>query len=164
MQKTNTQLPGIQLVGITCRTNNEHVFKSDPATNKIAAIVQKYFHNGLFDKIQNRKKPGTTYCAYTEYESDFTGDYTFFIGEEVTSVGELVEGFVTLTIPTQDYAKFTNQPGPMPKVCIDMWKEIWTMNPADFGGERAYITDFEIYDERAMDHQNVVLDIYIGIK
>lgn len=26
-----------------------------------------------------------------------------------------------------------------------------------------YKTDFEIYDERAADHQNIVLDLYIGI-
>lgn len=45
-----------------------------------------------------------------------------------------------------------------------MWKNIWTFNASQFGGERAYIADFEIYSERSKDHQNVVLDIFIGIK
>ena len=31
------------------------------------------------------------------------------------------------------------------------------------GCERAYIADFEVYDERSHDHNNVTLDIYIGI-
>ena len=35
----------------------------------------------------------------------------------------------------------------------------WTM-----GGERSYIADFELYDERSHDYSNAVLDIYIGIK
>ncbi len=38
------------------------------------------------------------------------------------------------------------------------------MTAEELGGERNYITDFEIYDERANDPQNTVLDIYIGIK
>ena len=64
----------------------------------------------------------------------------------------------------QQYAKFTNLPGPMPSVCIDMWQNIWKMKASELGGERAYIADFEVYDERSVDHNNVVLDIYIGIK
>jgi predicted transcriptional regulator YdeE len=38
------------------------------------------------------------------------------------------------------------------------------MTPAEFGNERSYIADFEVYDERALDHQNVVLDIYVGLR
>lgn len=167
MQKIMTTLPEIKLIGITTRTNNAHIFKSDPSTNKIAATVQNYFYNKLPEKIQNRKIPGTTLCVYTNYASDFNGDYTYFIGEEVTSFDKTnIEGseFEALIIPSQNYIKFTNQPGPMPSVCIDMWKKIWAMQPADLGGKRAYIADFEVYDERSIDHQNVVLDIYIGVQ
>jgi len=164
MQKNITLKPEIKLVGITTRTNNARIFESDPATNPIAATVQKYFYNSLAEKIVNRKNPGTTFCAYINYESDFTGDYTYFIGEEVTSFDQqIAEGFEVFTIPSQTYAKFTNQAGPMPAVCVDMWKKIWDMSPADLGGVRSYIADFEIYDERSQNHQNVILDIYIGI-
>lgn len=31
------------------------------------------------------------------------------------------------------------------------------MSSADLGSKRNYQTDFEIYDERAADHQNIVL-------
>lgn len=162
--KKMVQLQEIRLVGISCRTNNDHIFESDPSTNKIAATVQKYFHEVLAKKILRRKKPGTTYCAYTDYESDFTGDYTFFIGEEVESFENVPAELGTLSIAAQNYAKFTNEPGPMPGVCIDMWQRIWAMSSADLGGERGYVTDFEVYDERASDHQKVILDIYIGLK
>ncbi len=163
MQKTKTQLSEKKLVGITTRTNNKQLFEADPATNKVAATVQKYFHGGLAEKIIGRKSPGTTFCVYTNYESDVDGDYTYFIGEEVTSFDEVKEGFETLTIPMQKYAKFTNHPGPMPAVCIEMWQHIWKMNASDLGGERAYLADFEVYDERSTDHAHVALDIYIGI-
>lgn len=164
MKKIITVLPEIKLVGITTRTNNSKIFETDPSSNKIAATVQKYFYNGLGEKISCRKNPGTTFCVYTNYESDMNGDYTYFIGEEVTSFDNVDKEFEMLTIPAQHYAKFTNQPGPMPSVCIDMWKNIWKMNASDLGGERAYIADFEVYDERSHNHDNVTLDIFIGIK
>lgn len=163
MQKTLIKLPEIRLVGITCRTNNARIFEADPSTNPIAATVQKYFYNKLSEKIPGRNKPGTTYCAYTNYESDHTGDYTYFIGETVNSFEAIPPEFETLIIPPQNYSKFTNHPGPMPEVCINMWKKIWNM-PTQELGSRNYIADFEIYDERSHDHQNVTLDIYIGVK
>lgn len=41
------QLQEMKLVGISCRTNNDHIFESDPSINKIAATVQKYFYETL---------------------------------------------------------------------------------------------------------------------
>ena len=81
MQKATVTLTELKLVGITTRTNNSQIFERDPSTNKIAATVQKYFHNGLAEQIKDRKNPGTTFCVYTNYESDVNGDYTYFIGE-----------------------------------------------------------------------------------
>ena len=161
MQKAT--LTELTLVGITTRTNNAQIFASDSSTNKIAATVQKYFYNGLAEKIKNRKNAGTTFCVYTNYQSDMNGDYAYFIGEEVTSFNNMDEEFEMLTIPIQNYAKFTNKSGPMPAVCIDMWQNIWKMSALDLGGKRAYIADFEVYDQRSTDHNNVILDIYIGI-
>ena len=64
MQKTNAALTELKLVGITTRTNNAQIFERDPSTNKIAAIVQKYFHNGLAEKIKDRHNPGTEPSAF----------------------------------------------------------------------------------------------------
>lgn len=160
MQKTILTLPEIKLVGITARTNN--VSEMNPKTAKIAPTIQKYLQNAMYEKIPNRKE-GKTYCVYTEYESDFNGDYTYFIGAAVESFGELPEGYVEHIIPAQDYAKFTNDPGPMPLVCINMWQKIWQMSPQGLGGKRNYLSDFELYDERAANPLSVVLDIHIGI-
>ena len=160
MKQTNTSLPEIKLVGVTVRTNNK--YEMDQATAKIGPIVQSYFQESKSEKIPNRKKPYVTYSAYTEYESDYNGDYTYFIGEEVESFSNLPENFVGLTIPAQNYTKFTNGPGKMPNVCLEIWQNIW--NDTSLNAKREYITDFEIYDERAMDPEHTILDLYIGIK
>jgi predicted transcriptional regulator YdeE len=162
MEQTVVEKDEIKLVGICVRTNNEQ--ERNKMEGRIFPCIQNYFHGALFEKISNRKTPGTTFCAYTDYESDHTGDYTYFIGEEVSSFdASLPEGFRALTIPSQKYAKFTTKPGPMPDVIVNAWTKIWEMTPADLGGERNYQTDFEIYDERAADHQNIILDVYIGV-
>lgn len=162
LKKENTTLPVMKLIGISARTSNAGEF--NPETAKILPTVQNYFHNGLYDKIPSRKAPGKTYCVYTEYESDHTGAYTYFIGEEVDADSPVPEGLSTITIPAQSYAKFTTESGPMPSVCINAWMDIWKMTSEDFGSDRSFKADFEVYDERALDHANTVLDIYIGIK
>jgi predicted transcriptional regulator YdeE len=162
MQKTVTELPEIKLLGILCRTNNTAEMNISSA--KIAPTIQKYFWQAVGEEIPNRKNPGTTYCVYKDYESDFTGDYTYFIGEEVKFVGDSMEGFSSIIIPAQNYAKFTNKPGIMLEVCIDMWQNIWKMKFGELGGKRAYPADFEVYDKRALDPSKTVLDIYVGVK
>ena len=162
MQKAILQLREIKLIGIKTRTNNEAEFQAISA--KISSCIQRYFQENIASKIPNRSKPGVTLCAYTEYEGDWTSDYTYFIGEEVNDFESVPEGLEIHIIPVQTYVKFTTNAGPMPKVIIEAWQEIWKMPPEMLGGQRNYHTDFEVYDERALDRQNTVLDIYIGLK
>ncbi|WP_331370621.1 GyrI-like domain-containing protein, partial [Rickettsia felis] len=162
MNKVITQLSEIKLVGITAHTSNAAEMNADTA--KIGTTMQRFFADKLQDKILNRKTPEKIFAVYTNYENDATGEYTYFFGEEVTSFENIDKGFSTLTIPMQTYAKFTSGPDQMPKVVIDMWQKIWNMNTAMLEGKRAYIADFEIYDERSSDLNNAIVDIYIGIK
>jgi predicted transcriptional regulator YdeE len=161
MQQYTIKMPEIKLVGICVRTSYNQ--ELDNMRGNILPCVQRYFHGSLFEKISNRKKPGATFCAYTDYESDYLGAYTYFIGEEVSSFNHSPEEFQKLVIQPQHFAKFTTDPAPMPDVIVNTWKEIWAMPLKKLGGSRAYQTDFEIYDERAADHQKIVLDVYVGI-
>ncbi len=162
MQRTLIALPEIKLAGISVRTSYNQ--ELDKMKGNIFPCIQRYFHGALFERILNRKKPGTTFCAYSNYESDHQGAYTYFIGEEVSSFGDsLAEGLQRLIVPEQQYAKYTTSPAPMPDVIVNAWKEIWEMTPSELGGRPRYGTDFEIYDERAADHQRIVLDVYVGI-
>lgn len=162
MEKTTITLPAMRLIGISVRTNNDA--ESNWETGKIFPSVRRFFHQSLAEKIPHRKKPNTTLCVYTDYQSDHTGDYTYFIGEEVDSFDGCPEDLVMLTIPAQTYMKFQSGPAPMPEVVRDPWVKIVHMTPKELGGKRSFLADFELYDERAADHQNVVLDIFIGIE
>lgn len=161
LKQTTTTKPEIKLVGICVRTSYQQ--ELDKINGHIFSCIRRYFHESLAEKIPNRAKPGTTFCAYTDYETDHLGAYTYFIGEEVTSFDELPKDFQTLNIPKQHYTKFTTDPTPMPQVIVNTWETIWSLSPKQLGGKRRYHTDFEIYDERAADHQNIILDVYIGV-
>jgi predicted transcriptional regulator YdeE len=172
MNKAFIERNEIKLIGIKARTSYDIEMNrkdlGNPAEEenhgKIFPVIKRYFHEPVFENIPNRVKPGTTYCVYTEYESDYKGEYTYFVGEEVSSFEQLPEGLETLTIPAQKYAKFTTEPGAMPNVVVNAWKDIWNMSPGDLGGKRRYHSDFEIYDERSANHSAIVLDIFIGIE
>ena len=165
MQKTTIEFPKKIVVGISARTSNAIEADWQNGNAKIFPCVKRYFHEQLASKIEGRTNPGVTLCAYTNYESDHTGEYTYFIGEEVSSAENLPEGFETITIPGQTYVKFTTAPGDMPAVIRDAWFAIWDMKEKDFGGTRSYGADFEVYDERAAtaDHRGIVIDILLGI-
>ncbi len=162
MQNIQTYLPVIRLVGIKARTNN--AAELDPATAKIGITIQKYFEMGISEKIVNRLKPYSTYCVYTDYASDQNGDYTYFVGEETDPSAVIPDGMFECLIPAQNYIKFTNGPGIMPAVCIDIWQKVWSSTQNELGGIRTYLADFEIYDSRAIDPTNTTLDVYVGIK
>lgn len=157
MKKVSLQCPDKFVMGFTIRANN-----TDKIVN-IGALVGRYFSQNLAVQIPGRKHPGVTLSAYTQYDSDEHGDYTYFIGEEVSQLVSVpgLDGFV---IPAGNYVKFTTDAGEMPMVVIEAWQKIWQMSAADFGGARSYIFDYEVHDQRAMDPKLAVLDIYLGLR
>lgn len=162
MQKELANKSTIKLVGLTARTNNKN--EMNPQTSKIGGLVGRFWSENIANQIPNRKNPGVTLSVYTEYDSNEHGDYTYFIEEEVDSLENIPMGLQKLIIPAAQYQKFTTPSGKMPEVVINAWQEIWKMSSNDFGGERAYVADFEVYDQRASDPTNTSLDVYIGIK
>lgn len=164
MEQQSIELPIIQLVGITAKTKTSFQKEGNLETAQIGPLVEYYFSNGIFDQIPSRAKPMVTYSAYFDYDSDEYGEYRYFIGEEVSEVGTLPEGLTTLTIPTGRYEKFTSPRGAMPGVVIEAWQHIWQLDEAQLKGLRQYVVDFEIYDERAADPQNTIVDCYVGMK
>ena len=162
MKKEKVNLDEITLVGLTARTNNKN--EMNPETSKIGELFKYYHSNQLANTIKHRAQPGETYSIYTEYESDENGDYTYFLGEAVESTeGQDLSQFKILTIPASNYQKFTTGPGALPGIIISAWQTIWAMGENDFGGKRKYIADFEIYDEKAANPSNALVDIYVGI-
>lgn len=162
MHNEVTHLDEIQFIGMSIRTNNQD--EQNQETAKIGPLVGRYFSQQLAEQIPNRINPGVTLCVYTDYESDEHGQYTYFIGEAVSSIDEIPEGFTSKKISAGKFTKFTTEPGPMPMVVIKAWQHIWGLSSDGLGGQRNYLADFEVYDQRAADPSNSVVDLYIGVK
>jgi len=162
MEKALINKSEIKLVGLSARTNNKNEMSQE--TSKIGQLFGHYASQNIASHIANRKSPGVTFAVYTEYDSNEHGDYTYFIGEEVGFFENIPTGLQKLIIPPAKYQKFTTPPGKMPDVAIHAWQQIWKMSFDDFGGNRAYQADFEVYDQRATDPANTCLDILIGIE
>lgn len=162
MQKELTTQAAIKLVGLSTRTNNKN--EMDPTKAKIGNLISQYWQQGWNELTPHQKHPNITFAAYTNYDSDEHGDYTYFYGVEVSSFDDMPSELTQLTIPAGKYQKITTEQGTMPMNLINAWMAIWQMTEHDFGGKRCYGVDFEVYDERASDLANSIVDIYIGIK
>ena len=161
MKQTIITIPEIKLVGLKIRTNNDAEF--NPKTAKIMQTVENYAQN-FATKSPNLTNPGKLYSVYFEYESDHTGEYSYFFGEKVSDFSNVLEGLDTCIVPAQTYSKFTTAYGAMPNIVINAWQEIWSMNEQDLKGERNYKADLEVYDQRAQDPINTQVDVLIGIE
>ncbi|MHB1949788.1 MAG: GyrI-like domain-containing protein [Gammaproteobacteria bacterium] len=122
MKKELVSESEIKLVGLTARTNNKN--EINPATSKIGELAGRFWGQNIAGQISNRKNPGVTLSVYTEYDSNENGDYTYFIGEEVSSYENIPSGLQKLTIPAAKYQKFTTPSGKMPDVVINAWQKI----------------------------------------
>jgi len=148
------------VIGISARTSNAQEVTSDGV---IAKIWGRLFQEGLLAKIP-RKADQNIVAVYTDYASDHNGEYTYILGARVTSDAEVPAGMVATKIPAGKFAVFTSERGPAPKVVPELWMKINSLPAGAIGANRRYKADFEIYDERATDPQNLQMDVYIGIQ
>jgi predicted transcriptional regulator YdeE len=129
------------VIGAAARTSNAREMTPD-------GVIPKLWAAG----------PGTI-ALYTDYESDEHGDYTFVLGGKAGPADTVPEGMVRKTIPAGRYAVFTSERGPVQKVVIETWQRIWSELPS-----RSFVADFEVYDQRAADPGDAVVEIYVGVK
>jgi predicted transcriptional regulator YdeE len=151
-----------QVVGIAASTNNAKEAGPDGIIGK---QWQRFMSEGLLNKIPDRVDQSIV-AVYTDYASDANGQYTFVLGAKVKPVPnpKIPEGMVVKTVPAGHYAVFTSPRGPAAKVVPQTWQQIWTYFQSPQNGQRAYQADFEVYDQRAADPNNVQVDIYVGVK
>ena len=145
----------VRVIGIEARTSNA---KEMTAEGVIGKQWTRFSKEGLLARIPN-KADSAIVALYTDYQSDKDGAYTFVLGARVSSVKHVPEGMVARKIPAGRYAVFTSDRGPAARVVFETWKRIWAA-PLD----RAYKTDFELYDDRAADPQNTEMSIYVGLR
>jgi predicted transcriptional regulator YdeE len=148
------------IVGIAVRTSNA---KQMTLERPIGRQWERLFKEGVLAAIPN-KADGNIVALYTEYASDKDGMYTYVLGVRVTKVESVPAGMVAKNVPAGRYALFTSEKGPVQKVVVDMWQRVWATPKSALGGDRAYKADFEVYDQRAQNPADSVVDLYIGIR
>lgn len=148
------------VVGISGRTTNAKEMTPDGI---IGQMWGRLFQEGILEKIPN-KADSKIVAVYTDYAGDHNGEYTYLLGARVTSDANLPAGMVARRIPAGKFAIFTSDKGPAPQVVPALWMKINSLPQGAVGTDRLYRADFEIYDERATDPQNLQMDVYIGIK
>jgi predicted transcriptional regulator YdeE len=151
---------GFTVVGIAVRTSNaEQATPEQP----IGKQWQRLFREEVLAAIPT-KANGNILAVYTEYANDKDGEYTYLLGARVTKVENLPAGMVAKNVPAGRYAVFTSERGPVQKIVVEMWRRVWATPKGELGGDRSYKADFEVYDQRARNPTDSVVDLYVGVK
>jgi len=148
------------VVGIAVRTSNAE--QMTPA-RPIGKQWERLIGEGLLAAIPN-KADGKIVAVYSEYANDKDGQYTYLLGARVRKAENLPAGMVAKNVPAGRYAVFTSERGPVQKVIVDLWRRVWATPKNELGGDRNYRADFEVYDERARNPADAVVDLFVGIR
>jgi predicted transcriptional regulator YdeE len=160
MNSKVVQQTAFTVIGISARTSNAREMTAEGVIGK---SWRRLMQEGLLNKIPN-KADNKIVAVYTDYVGDHNGEYTYILGAAVKSDAEVPAGMVAKKIPPGKYAVFTSEKGPAQKVVPELWMKINSLPKTAVGGDRVYGADFEIYDERASDPQNLEMDVHLGIK
>src|SRR5208337_836846 len=130
------KLPARTVVGIACSTRNADAQESIPG------CWQEFLKQNASAMIPHRATPPVMYAVYSDYESDWTGYYSYLLGCGVTRADTVPVGMETRRIPPQTYAVFRAK-GRMPDEITGVWANVWASELP-----RTYTHDFELYDKR----------------
>lgn len=153
------QQEAFTMVGISVRTSND----KERQESQIGKQWARLMGENLLASIPN-KADRNIVAVYTDYASDANGDYTYVLGARVTQADQVPAGMVAKKVPAGRYAVFTSDRGPVQQVVVATWMRIWKTPRDQPGGDRAYKTDFEVYDQRAQNPADAVMEIHIGIR
>ena len=155
----STNIASFTVIGIETHTSNAKEVTPDGI---IGTQWQKFLGEGVLDRIPERIDRNV-YAVYSDYTSDHNGEYSFLIAAKVKDGTTPPTGRVAKQVGAGRYAVFTSEKGPFAKVVPAVWQKIFHLEDAGTL-KRLYLTDFEIYDQRAQDPQNGQVDIYVGLK
>jgi len=142
------------VVGMSLRTNN--VRESNPETASIPTMWRNFFEYNVMAAIPKQIDPMTVYGVYYNYESDSMGDYDLLIGLQ-SAATEKPANLSLVTIKEGEYLVFKVLEA-SPVGIKDTWAAIEGYFEQVGGYERAFTTDFEIYQGQSD------ISIYIAIK
>ncbi|WP_024621977.1 GyrI-like domain-containing protein [Metaclostridioides mangenotii] len=119
MNTNTTKIEEISVYGKKIRTDNKN----------LGSLVN------FWEEFMKKEYKGDVYGVYTNYESDYTGEYDFYIGIDNDNNEEKVdiqEGeYLTIEVDAKD-----------PQGLAKAWNYIWNSDI-----KRTYKTDFEYYSK-----------------
>ena len=145
----------MKIIGIETRTTNQN----GQAVQDIGGLWNRFFSENIIRKISNAVN-SNVYAIYTDYESDYTGEYTTLLGLEVSSLDEIPSGLVGREFPKQNSKKFLAK-GAMPQAVAEAWQKIWEQ---DKELNRLYQYDYELYTEKSQQGDLSEVEIFISVK
>ncbi|MDY8134223.1 GyrI-like domain-containing protein [Aquimarina sp. 2201CG5-10] len=151
---TNKKFESFPVIGISVRTNNHN----QNTSKDIEQLWATFMNEGIINKIPH-KLDNTIYAIYTDYESDYTQDYTLIIGCKVEHLDTIPEGMTSTTVQKGNYSQFTAKGDVTKGAIYEEWLKIWQSDL-----NRSYTTDFEVYGMKAQNPQNAEVDIFIALE
>ena len=145
----------IHIVGVKHRTTNEN----KKAMQEIPVFWSKFIEEKTIDLIPN-KTGSELYALYTNFEDGRSGAYDIIIGSKVSSLEDIPDGLVGITIPGGTYAKVVAK-GALAPALLEAWQGIW----AD---ENLIVydplqVDYEVYGEKAQNPEDVEVPIFLTL-
>ncbi len=144
------------IIGIAVRTTNAN----GQSGIDIEALWDKFWKGEIHRQIPN-KVDNDIYAVYTDYETDYTGAYTTIIGASVSSLEQIPDGFVGISIEANQYENFISK-GKMPEAIFNTWIEIW--EDEALHSRRAYHADFTIHGEKYYLGDQAEVSTFISVK
>ncbi len=151
---TTTAINEFHVIGLSVRTRNE----DQHITLDIQNLWKKFMDEDIIHKIPN-KLEDSIFGIYTDYENGAAGYYKAIVGCKVSNLDNIPEGMTGTSIKNGVYSKFTAQGDVTKEAIPNTWAKIWKSDL-----NRTYTTDFEVYDQRAMDPTDAEVDIFVGIQ
>ncbi|HLO79377.1 MAG TPA: GyrI-like domain-containing protein [Chitinophagaceae bacterium] len=149
------QVGDFYIVGISTITTNQ----GGQSAKDIGELWGRFYDEGVLQMIEERESDDI-YSVYTDYESDFTGQYTCILGVRVNVIVSIPEGFVGRKIEGGNYLRVVAR-GSMPGAVFFAWTQIWQNDELL---ERKYQSDFEVYGDKATYGDEAEVDIYLSVK
>jgi predicted transcriptional regulator YdeE len=152
--------PAFAVVGLVTRTTNAREMTPDGLIGKQWMRLMK---ENLLAQIPN-KADDNIVAVYTDYANDENGEYTYVLGARVTTTEKIPDGMGSRTVPAGRYAVYTSEKGPAQKVVPAAWKRVYETPKSTPAGVRVYRADYELYDERARNPEESIVELYVGVK
>jgi predicted transcriptional regulator YdeE len=159
MKPTSTEQPAFDVIGIEARTNNS---AESTGGGAIPKLWQRLFMENLLNQIPDRLDQSIV-AVYSNYASDWNGDYTFTLGAKVKPGTKTPDGMVSKHLAATRYLEFHSEQGVPAQVVPAMWKGVWDYFQVPENPQRAYGSDYELY-EAITDPNNVEVKLFIGVK